>query len=440
MENEHIETKYFVSQLDEDFFCSICHSVLIRPHSCQEGHSFCHDCILLWLETSNTCPCDRTHLSKKKLTYVRSLNNILMKLKVWCRNHVFEIRDVNETGRSSSSGGCYWTGNLGDLQTHIDNNCKYTQVECRFEGCKIKVQRWNLDEHMKECKWRPMECNYCRTTVPFNSFTIHVETCDRATATCDLDCGLVIEKRHRESHREVCPLAYVNCRYSSMGCKARMFRRDLPDHISESAYSHMDLMLHKISQLEIDKVNLIADFKSQFDEMKLQRERDNSALLSLETKVAALAQPAEAELSWTIPNVNDVFYWLTTEKSHFSQATSSSCCGGYTFRLCISREEHLFVGIYIYDATDYTDRVFQPIHLKGSILSVERPIGEVLPVTTRLLKMLPSDAVILEARHGWGFKSFITIEDMKKHYIFPDGSIKLTVTIRVTTPAPSFIV
>lgn len=34
----------FVSDVDEDLMCGICHEVMVEPKCCQQGHSFCRAC------------------------------------------------------------------------------------------------------------------------------------------------------------------------------------------------------------------------------------------------------------------------------------------------------------------------------------------------------------------------------------------------------------
>ena len=36
----------FVSDVDEDLLCGICHEVMVEPRCCQQGHSFCRACEL----------------------------------------------------------------------------------------------------------------------------------------------------------------------------------------------------------------------------------------------------------------------------------------------------------------------------------------------------------------------------------------------------------
>lgn len=266
MELQCLRAKYFVTQPDEDFFCTICNSVMQRPHSCQDGHSFCYDCIAQWLRTSNTCPCDRESLSIGTLTFNRHLHSLITKMKVWCLNHKFEdngeVRKKRKAAEVSlkagydTSTGCDWMGSLGELEAHLANDCGLTEVKCCFDGCDESMQRRNLEIHKEECNCRLFVCPHCSASVPFKLRKIHLKTCDRVKTHCMLECGALIEKRQREEHNKECPLISVNCPYSSLGCAATMLRRDLANHMSDSNFAHMDLILAKVSQIEKDNAEL----------------------------------------------------------------------------------------------------------------------------------------------------------------------------------------
>ena len=59
------------------------HGVFQDPQSCVDGHTFCIECIDLWLETSNNCPLDNTVI-ELKLVRNLTVRNIVDNLYVYC--------------------------------------------------------------------------------------------------------------------------------------------------------------------------------------------------------------------------------------------------------------------------------------------------------------------------------------------------------------------
>ncbi len=75
----------FVCNVDEEFLCSICASVLEEPVQSECEHIFCNQCITLWLEKDKSCPVDRKPLESTNLKPVaRYFRNLLDKLEIRC--------------------------------------------------------------------------------------------------------------------------------------------------------------------------------------------------------------------------------------------------------------------------------------------------------------------------------------------------------------------
>lgn len=79
------DTTRFLAEVNEEFICTICMSVLENPTQTPCEHSFCSDCINGWLSIDKTCPVDRRPLATKDLkTPGRVLRNLLNNLDVKC--------------------------------------------------------------------------------------------------------------------------------------------------------------------------------------------------------------------------------------------------------------------------------------------------------------------------------------------------------------------
>jgi len=215
----------------------------------------------------------------------------------------------------------------------------------------------------------------------------------------------------------------------------------------------------EIQELQRNIAALLADLKSQFEvetstlqsqSQELQRDKTTLAedltdqVQSLEAIKSALSIILQtrvnvlnsAELSWTIPEFNEILDGLADEyKEHDSQDWQIACCGGYKFKLEILGWG-LNIGIDINDVTDYTSRAFQLI-TPGSSIAYEHPSGD---ETKRIVMGFPN-FLIEKAGGGVGLNTLIAIDDLKKDFVFPDGSVKITALIKMSAPSiPRFIV
>ena len=87
--------------------------------TCQDGHSFCKDCITQWQRVNTHCPVDRSTLDRplvRNLAVEGSIGRKLMK----CPSTV------------SLPGGCSWTGLASAVEQHLPS-CDMNVVECKFK-------------------------------------------------------------------------------------------------------------------------------------------------------------------------------------------------------------------------------------------------------------------------------------------------------------------
>ena len=124
--------------------CSICKKILREPYQaicC--GKSFCVNCIKQIKEDGKACPaCKRV---EEFMIYPNTATkNLLYSQIVFCTHN---------------NQGCDWTGELGQMDKHLNNNstaenllkgCDYTAICCPFVGCKVSLQRKDMRDHLTE--------------------------------------------------------------------------------------------------------------------------------------------------------------------------------------------------------------------------------------------------------------------------------------------------
>ncbi|XP_006814679.2 uncharacterized protein LOC100370549 [Saccoglossus kowalevskii] len=144
-----LEVERFVSDVESELLCPICHCVYVDPVSNRDNckHTYCFACIRKRFksESSRFCPlCDeplRENLSKPS----RELQDKLFSLEIVCNQN------------------CGTTCKLKELPGHIEKECDLTYVNCTYtrRGCKFRVPRKDLADHVRACDYRYAMCEAC---------------------------------------------------------------------------------------------------------------------------------------------------------------------------------------------------------------------------------------------------------------------------------------
>ena len=124
--------------------CPVCLQIIRDPYqvTCC-GYSFCRSCIERIKADNKPCPlCNTKGFSDFPNT---GLKRSLYAFKVRC---------------SHQKDGCEWTGELGQLDVHLNNDppsekqldgCPVTTISCEFAhvGCGVKLPRKDMPEHLR---------------------------------------------------------------------------------------------------------------------------------------------------------------------------------------------------------------------------------------------------------------------------------------------------
>ena len=220
----------------ERFLCPICQEILYEPAQTSCGHLFCGRC--LRRIRSKNCPSCRAKFVREPLEdkfNEREIRNLIVK----CQN---------------SSRGCEWEGELGNVESHQNGVCGYQLVQCGNK-CGAEIKRKEVEEHEEDhCELRMYKCPYCwwhRDT--YKKVTSeHFKECAYFPLDCPNNCGKKrIEKRDMSSHLAICPEEVIPCRYQSLGCKVRLPRKSIEDHLKnkEQTNTHLDIAMVTTSEL-----------------------------------------------------------------------------------------------------------------------------------------------------------------------------------------------
>ena len=229
--------------------CPICLFVLREPFqvTCC-GYSFCHACIEHTLSNRKTCPtCNEATFSAFPN---KGLQRSLYSFRVRCTHQ---------------KSGCEWTGELRELDGHLNLNqelnkrligCEFAAIACTH--CYEYFQRRCVYAHESEsCPQRPFSCEYCKDycSVYKDVVNSHWQVCKSYPVPCPNQCGVSSERQKVEAHvNSMCPLAVVNCDFNYAGCEVKIVRKDMPTHLAEGLASHIKLLTNQ-AQLLIKSKN-----------------------------------------------------------------------------------------------------------------------------------------------------------------------------------------
>ena len=223
----------------ERYLCPICHEILYRPVQTSCGHLFCGRC--LRRARSKNCPSCRAEFEeepRRDKFHERETRNLIVK----CQN---------------GYRGCEWEGELGNVESHQNGVCGYQLVQCGNK-CGAEMERREVEKHKKDhCELRLYKCPYCRCWDTYKKVTSeHFKECPFFPLDCPNNCGKKgIRRVDISSHLALCPEEVLPCRYQSLGCKVRLPRKHMKDHLKEKD-THLDIAMATTSELvtELNKV------------------------------------------------------------------------------------------------------------------------------------------------------------------------------------------
>ena len=220
----------FLDSVNDFLFCKKCNLVAKRSTatSCC-GESYCHACIADICEQHKPCPeCGQEDFSiYEQLKYQKRIGS----LKVHC---------------SFKSRGCGWSGQLDQLEHHLDSeqgDCQYVDIKCPL-NCQQVVPKNRVEQHLSEaCTKRPYVCHHCAFKATYEEVVEkHLPECKYVPLPCPNRCGVTCDREDMEDHMKMCRLEEMVCKFSDIGCDGRYAREDEDDYTEKNTQKHVMLI------------------------------------------------------------------------------------------------------------------------------------------------------------------------------------------------------
>ncbi|XP_028328776.1 TNF receptor-associated factor 6 [Gouania willdenowi] len=224
----------FDPPLERKYECPICLMALRNAMQTRCGHRFCKTCIEKSIrDAGQRCPVDNETLSEDMLFPDNFAKREILSLTVRCSNP-----------------GCTHKMELRSLEAHRAQ-CEFSTVPC--PQCDQAVKITLLQEHTeRECPRRPLTCPECVASYVFEDKELHEQLCPFASVKCQY-CELDLIRDQMDSHCDTdCPRAPIACNFSMFGCKERMQRQNLAQHMQEFTQMHMRFMADFLRGLSLN--------------------------------------------------------------------------------------------------------------------------------------------------------------------------------------------
>ncbi|TDH16793.1 hypothetical protein EPR50_G00001740 [Perca flavescens] len=224
----------FDPPLESKYECPICLMALRNAIQTPCGHRFCKHCIEKSIrDTGQRCPVDNERLLEDQLFPDNFAKREILSLTVRCPN-----------------SGCAEKMELRSLENHLAQ-CQFATVPC--PQCQQSVRKSHLEEHTTvECQRRPVSCPDCLAHFVYEESELHEQQCPFASVKCQY-CEMDLTRDQMESHCDTdCPKAPIACNFSTFGCKERMQRHNLAQHMQEFTQMHMRYLAEFLRGLSLN--------------------------------------------------------------------------------------------------------------------------------------------------------------------------------------------
>lgn len=245
--------------------------------------------------------------------------------------------------------GCSWTGELGDLNGHLQQDCPCTLIQCTNE-CGNILQRQELPTHREQfCLLRKVQCEYCSLEGTYkNIISEHYDVCPEVPVACPNSCSnKPIPRKELSEHENICPLEKLRCEFNQFGCHSVVTRKDMDKHMLAFQGSHLLLMVTAITEFQTavetyrtETAHLqeeLQKLRSDHECLKEQnRERSSPSVLPVGVVEQHLAARAEDSLTEPfLPLIIKMTNFEQKKRSHQLWVSSPFYTEPFGYKLCL---------------------------------------------------------------------------------------------------------
>jgi len=199
--------------------CGICMNVLRDPLMCPYcTNNFCTVCIKKWLNgQKKTCPYCRKQIEEAVLISNRGLKDII--------NQEILISCINK------KLGCTWQGKRVEMGLHLQDECSFGEIKCRFQQCGFRGRRKDIGIHEAACPNKTPQCPNCLAYIKPEDAEKHEQLeCPMRFVICE-KCSLQVQFNVYQKHLDYdCPENLITCPI----CKEQLKNKDLNAHVTQT--------------------------------------------------------------------------------------------------------------------------------------------------------------------------------------------------------------
>jgi len=285
---------------------------------------------------------------------------------------------------------------LSERQKHLDEECGFVNVKCTFIGCREMIQRRDLLIHQNICQNRKVPCEHCHRQVIAERLVAHINVCDHVSIVCPHGCKIKYMRRDKTEHELTCSHVPIACPMASVGCRVKVNRKDMDQHMASDLMTHMEL-IGKHAALESHHLEwTVPDIRTKFTEVDILHSK------SITTGLFKLTMGLEFD-------------------------EESICLSDDDDEDDDEEEDTTFIGfkICIKGADGITQKLPEKLSLEGSQVTFVHPIDSSKSFSNYL-----GQSSIVPVGRCLGFRNFMTKERCLAEFVWPDGSLHVKAIVK----------